>query len=187
MSALIERYSMPAIIFHWLIGLLIIVNVALGIGHDHFGDDNVRPLINGHKSIGITVLGLAIMRLIWRLTHRPPALPDTYKRWESIASHAVHGLLYLLIFALPLSGWLHDSAWKKAPEIKMFWFGLFEWPRIGWIMNLDPATKERMHDLFGAIHGNLALFLYLLFFLHVGGALKHQFLDKEPELQRMMP
>ena len=185
MTAFIERYSRPAIILHWVIGLLMIVNVGLGLTFTLFGDDNIRPLINTHKSIGITILGLAIMRLLWRATHKPPPLPATYKPWERRASHAVHGLLYILIFALPLSGWFHDSAWKMAGEIKMFYFGLFEWPRIGWIMDMEPLAKENLHSILGAVHENLGFALYALFFLHVGGALKHQFFDKERELQRM--
>ena len=185
MSAIIERYSKLAIIFHWLIALLIIGNLALGFLRESFGDENVRFMINSHKSVGITILGLAIMRLLWRITHRPPTLPTTYQRWEKIASHAVHWLLYALIFALPITGWLQDSAWKKATEIKMYWFGLFEWPRIGWIMEMEPAAKETFHDVIGQRHEMLGWTLIALLVLHIGGALKHQFLDKEPELQRM--
>ncbi|MBP7136534.1 MAG: cytochrome b [Sphingomonadaceae bacterium] len=185
MSAIVARYSRTAIVLHWVIALLIVANVALGLLFESFGEDNVRPLIDAHKSIGITVLGLAIMRLLWRATHVPPALPDHYKPWEKLAAKAAHLFLYVLIFAMPISGWLHDSAWKAAPEIKMYWFGLFEWPRIGWIMNMDPAVKESLHGLFGEVHESLALVLYLLVFLHVAGALKHQFIDKHAELQRM--
>lgn len=187
MSSLVERYSRPAIVFHWLIGLLILINIGLALLDEAFGEAATRPMVDLHKSIGVTILGLAVMRLIWRATHRPPALPNHYRPWERRASHIVHWLFYLLIFAMPLSGWMHDSAWKAAPEIKMYWFGLFEWPRIGWIMNMDAQTKEHLHTLFGAIHENLALVLYLLFFLHVGAALKHQWFDKEKELQRMWP
>ncbi len=187
MSTLVERYSRPAIWLHWIIGVLIIANLAIGILHDHVGEENVRFMINTHKSIGITVLGLAIMRLLWRLTHRPPALPGHYKRWEKTTSHIVHWLLYFMIFALPVTGWMHDSAWKAAPEIKMYWFGLFEWPRIGWIMNMEPAAKEAFHDVMGERHEILGFALIALVLLHIGAALKHQFIDKERELQRMMP
>ncbi len=186
MSAVVERYTRPAIWLHWIIGVLMIGNIAIGFLHESFGEDNVRFMINTHKSVGITVLGLAIMRLLWRLTHRPPALPSTYQRWEKGASHAVHWLLYFLIFALPVTGWMHDSAWKAAPEIKMYWFGLFEWPRMGWIMNMDPVAKEAFHDVMGERHELLGWILIALLVLHIGGALKHQFIDKERELQRMM-
>lgn len=181
-----HRYTRTAIILHWLIAAMIIVNVLLAWTWDYLPDAAVRPTIDVHKSIGVTVLGLAVMRLLWRLTHPAPALPVSYRRWEIVLSHAVHGLLYCLIFALPLSGWIMDSAWEQAATHPMHWFGLFEWPRVAPIMNLEPATKKHIHSLFGAGHTLSAYALYALVFLHVAGALKHQFLDRERELQRMM-
>jgi cytochrome b561 len=180
-----ERYTRPAIILHWLIAALMIVNFALGQFSEAFGEDYIRFMINAHKSTGITVLGLVLLRILWRLTHQPPALPANFKPWEKRASHAAHMLLYFLMFALPLSGWMHDSAWKAAPEIKMYWFGLFEWPRISWIMELEPVLKEQWHSVLGEVHEIMGKVLLALFVLHVGGALKHQFIDKHPELQRM--
>lgn len=182
---MIARYTRIAVSLHWLVAILIIVNVLLAWVWPNLPDAQVRPAIDMHKSIGVTVLGFAVMRLLWRLTHRPPELPAGYKRWEKLASHAVHWLLYLVMFGLPLTGWIMDSAWKDAASHPMAWFGLFEWPRIGLVMDLAPAAKERMHDLFGAGHSLAADALYILLFLHVGAALKHQFLDREKELQRM--
>jgi cytochrome b561 len=184
---MIARYTKPAIWLHWIIGVLMIVNLALGFFHESFGEDNIRPLINTHKSVGITVLGLALMRLLWRLTHKPPPYPAEYKGWERVSSHVVHWALYALIFALPVTGWMHDSAWKAAPEIKMYWFGLFEWPRISWIMEMEPGAKEAFHKVMGERHELLGWALIALLVLHIGGALKHQFLDGQKELQRMMP
>ncbi|WP_375382368.1 cytochrome b [uncultured Sphingomonas sp.] len=183
----IKRYSGVAIAFHWLVAAGIVANVTLAWVWPHLADASVRPAIDTHKSIGITVLGLAVMRLLWRLTHRPPALPTSYQRWEITASHATHILLYALIFAMPLSGWIMDSAWKDAATHPMQLFGLIGWPRIGIVMRLDPATRDHVHDLFGAAHVWLSYLLYGLFGLHVAGALKHQWLDREPELQRMLP
>jgi cytochrome b561 len=168
--------------------LLIIVNVALGLSADYLPDDWVRPVIDTHKSIGITVLGLAIMRLLWRLTHPAPKLPSGHPRWQRATAHAVHGALYLLIFALPLSGWLHDSAWKDAATHPMTLFGTIPWPRIGWVMHVEPAAaKEQLHDRFGTLHVWFGYVLYGIFALHVAGAAKHQWLDREPALQRMLP
>ena len=181
----VRRYSGIAIALHWLIALGIIVNVALAWIWPHLADAGVRPAINLHKSIGITVLGLAAMRLLWRATHAPPALPGRYQRWEIGLSHATHTLLYVLIFVMPLSGWIMDSAWKDAATHPMFLFGLFEWPRLGFILHLDLDTRNRIHDLFGAVHVWASYLLYGLFAMHVGGALKHQLLDRDPELQRM--
>ncbi len=179
------RYTRTAMALHWAIALLISLNIVLIWIVDFVPEERIRLVIDTHKSTGITVMGLAIMRLLWRFTHQPPQLPGTYARWERRASHVAHGLLYALIFIMPLSGWLHDSAWKDAATHPMQLFGLVPWPRIGWIMDLDPATKLTLHGAFGAVHEWAGFVLYALFALHVGGALKHQWIDKEKELQRM--
>jgi len=180
-----NRYSRTAVLLHWLIAALIVGNVLLAWSVDYLPDGWVRPVIDTHKSIGITVLGLAVMRLLWRLGHAPPPLPSAYPRWERLSAALAHAALYLLIFALPLSGWLHDSAWKDAPTHPMRWFALFEWPRIPFILRLDPVTKESLHTLFGALHTWSGYLLYALLALHVGAAFKHQWIDKQPELERM--
>lgn len=181
-----RRYSGVAILLHWLIAAGIVANVALAWIWPRLADEQVRPAIDTHKSIGITLLGLAIMRLLWRWTHRPPAMPDNYRRWEVRAAHATHWLLYALMFAMPLSGWIMDSAYKDAASHPMFLFGLFEWPRIGPILHLPSATRDAVHDGFAAVHTYASWLLYALFALHVGGALKHE-LDGHRELRRMMP
>ena len=182
-----NKYTRTAMALHWVVALLIMLNIVLVWMVDYLPDERVRLAIDTHKSIGITVLGLAILRLLWRFANQPPALPGTYARWERRASHAAHALLYLLIFLMPLSGWLHDSAWKDAATHPMQLFGLVPWPRIGWVMGLEPGLKETLHDVFGAVHEWAGYVLYALFVAHVGGALKHQLIDKEPELQRMLP
>jgi len=181
----IRRYTRTAITLHWIIALAMIANVLLVWSVDYVGESRERAVIDLHKSIGITVLGLALLRLLWRYAHRPPTLPESYARWEKTASHVAHGALYLLMLGLPLSGWLHDSAWKDAATHPMSLYNLIPWPRIGWVMNAEPAYRERLHDLFGNLHGLLAYGLYALLALHVAAALKHQFIDGEPELQRM--
>ncbi|MGY6124198.1 cytochrome b [Paraburkholderia strydomiana] len=182
-----SRYTRTAITLHWLIALLIICNVALALSADSLPDDWVRPVINTHKSIGITVLGLALLRILWRVSHKPPPLPREFPSWEKVAAHLAHFLLYLLMIGLPLSGWLHDSAWKDAATHPMRLFDLFLWPRIGYVMNLDPALKETLHDRFGALHTWLGYALYALLAMHIGGALKHQWIDRKSVLKRMMP
>jgi len=179
------RYTRIAVILHWLIAALMIANVALGLSADHVADDSVRFVIDTHKSIGITVLGLALLRILWRIGHPPPLPPATLKRFERIASRLAHGALYLLIVLLPLSGWLHDSAWKDAATHPMHWFGLVEWPRIGAIMSLPPNVRETLHTQFGELHTVLSYVLYVLLALHIAGAFKHQWVDKEATLQRM--
>jgi len=183
----LKRYTRTAMILHWLIALGIIVNVGIGWSLSFVPRTSILPLIYNHKSIGITVLGLAILRLLWRLTHTPPPLPTTYQRWEQVASHWVHMLLYAVIFAMPLSGWIMDSAYKNPAAYPNHYFGTFEWPRIGFIMHLDPVTKLQIDHLFVKVHASCAYVLYALFVLHIAGALKHQFLDREKELERMVP
>lgn len=184
-----ERYTRTAIWLHWLVAIGMIVNVALAWLWP-LGDSNaaigewVRPMINTHKSIGITILGLAILRLLWRLSHKPPAFPASYKPWERHAAHLVHWGLYFVILAMPITGWVMDSAWDKAADNPNFYFGTFEWPRLGFIMALPDDTKKWVHDVFGEAHELIAYLVYALFVLHLAGALKHQF-EGHKELQRM--
>jgi cytochrome b561 len=183
----IQRYTKAAVVLHWLIASGIIINVALAwLWPHHLPDDVVRPAIDVHKSIGVTVLGLAVMRLLWRLGHRPPPLPGAYAKWERTASHVTHVLLYVLIFAMPLTGWIMDSAWKDAPTHPISFFGTaVELPRIAYFMHLEPGLRDRVHDIFGEAHVWASYLLYFLFTAHVAGALKHQWLDREAEVQRM--
>ena len=181
------RYTHTAVILHWLVAVLIVINVALALTVDLFPDALVRPVVDLHKSIGITVLGLVILRLLWRISHRPPDFPPSYPRWERFAAHLGHGILYILILCVPISGWMHDSAWTEATSHPMSLFWLVPWPRLWFLTNLDPATKDVLHDQLGAVHRWFGYGLYTLFALHIIGALKHQFIDKEPELQRMLP
>lgn len=183
----LKRYTSTAMALHWIIALAMTVNVALVWSVDYVAESRVRPIIDLHKSIGITVLGLALLRLLWRYANPPPPLPVTYAPWERRASHWAHVALYGLMLALPLSGWLHDSAWKDAATHPMTLFHLIPWPRVGWVLHAEPVLRERLHDQFGALHGYLADLLYALFVLHVAAALKHQFVDRHPELQRMLP
>lgn len=182
--ALPARYTRAAMLFHWTIAALIIANVVGIWTIDYFPESWGRPLINLHKSIGLTVLGLAVMRILWRVTHAPPpALPAT--KGEHALAHLAHFALYVIIIGLPLTGYMHDSAFKGAAEHPLTWFGLFDVPRIGWIEALGQPDKEGLHKLFFSWHAGFALALYGLFVLHVAGALKHQWLDRQRELQRM--
>ena len=181
-----NRYTHVAIALHWLIAALMLGNIALVWAVDFLPDERIRLAIDTHKSIGITVLGLALLRILWRIGHKPPApLPGALTPLEARASHVVHGLLYLLMLGLPLSGWMHDSAWKAADTHPMTLFGLVPWPRIGWIMGQAAGFKEQLHSLFGEAHELLAWALYILFVLHLLGALKHQWVDKQATLKRM--
>jgi cytochrome b561 len=180
------RYTNVAIALHWIIALAILTNVALAWAWPHsLPDDAVRPAIDFHKSLGVTVFGLALLRILWRFANPPPPMPSTYQKWEMLAAHGAHILLYVIMFAMPLTGWLMDSAWKDAASHPMQYFGTFEFPRFGPFMDADLAEKKKLHDVFGEAHELFAWLFYFLFAAHVGGALKHQILDREPELARM--
>lgn len=183
----VARYSGVALTLHWLVAALVLTNFVMIWFVDRYPDAWVRPVIDMHKSLGITVLGLVLMRLLWRASHRPPALPKAYSRTERLAAHGAHALLYALILLLPLSGWIHNSAWKGAATHPMRLFWLVPWPRISAIVNQPAAVKENLHSFFFAVHKSAAYVFYVIFVLHVGATLKHQFFDKEPELQRMLP
>jgi cytochrome b561 len=182
-----RRYTRIAIWLHWLVAALIFANMALALSVDAWPDDWVRPVIDMHKSIGITVLGLVVLRILWRLGHPPPPLPMAYRPWERVVSHAAHGLLYVLIVAMPLTGWMHDSAYKDGAAHPIRLFGLVPFPRIGAIENLEPALKEHWHSQFFVAHEACAWALLALVALHVAGALKHELFDREREIARMWP
>ena len=182
-----NRYTGVAIAFHWMIALLIVANVVLIWTVSSLPDTLVRPAIDLHKSFGLTVLALAIMRVLWRLTHRPPPFPRRYTPVERRAAHGAHLLLYVLILGLPISGYIHDSAFAQAAQHPLSLYGLVRFPRIAAIADLPAAQKAHVHAVWFAVHVWLGYALYALFVLHVGGALKHQILDREPELERMLP
>jgi len=181
-----QRYTKPAIVLHWLIAALIATNLLLAWNFGSVSKPTLRTLIDIHKSIGLTVLGLAVLRVLWRATHTPPPIPP-YAAWERRTAHIAHWTLYALIFLLPISGWMHDSAWKGAAGHPMKLFFVIPWFRIGAIENLDPATKEQFHTLMLQVHASFAYVLYAVFAVHLAGAVKHQYLDRKPELQRMWP
>jgi cytochrome b561 len=183
----VDKYTNIAVLLHWLIALLIFCNIVLGLGSNYLPDAYVRPVIDLHKSIGITVLGLAFLRFFWRFNHPPPPFPAEYRQWETALAHIAHVLLYVLIFAIPITGWIHDSAWDQAATHPMQLFWIIPWFRLGFITSLDPAAKEMIHSQFGQIHEWLGYALYVVLALHISGALKHQLIDKHRELQRMLP
>jgi cytochrome b561 len=132
-------------------------------------------LFNWHKWAGITILALSALRLAWRLTHRPP--PDApMPAWQQRATHWTHRLLYAAFFAVPLAGWAYSSA-AGFPVVV---FGVLPLPDF---VSPDRALAETLK----ALHGLLAWTLAALVLLHVGAALKHQFVDRDRLLRRMMP
>lgn len=178
------RYTRVAAWLHWAVAVLIVGNVVMAWIAEALPEDWIRPTIDLHKSVGLTVLGLVLLRILWRWAHPPPPLPAEYGRWERLGAHVAHYALYGLILALPISGWLHDSAFKDAAAhpLRLFW--AIPWFRISAISNLEPAAKEVVHSQLYALHAASAYALYGLLALHILGALKHQW-DGHAELLRM--
>lgn len=170
-----ERYSSVAIAFHWTIAALVIANIVIGIGHD--GIPALRQLMGAHKAIGITVLALTAGRVIWRLLHRPPALPAGTPAWEKGTAHATHWTLYLLMIAMPLTGWMMVSG--PGPQRPFLWFGLFDIPKL--------PVGANLADLGHEAHGVLGWLMAALVVLHVAAALRHHLILRDTVLTRMAP
>jgi cytochrome b561 len=169
------NYTRTAVALHWLIVGLVAVGFTLGW---IMTDLAVSPLklrmYNWHKWVGITVLGLAVVRVLWRLTHRPPALLPA-PAWQRMAAQAVHGLLYLVMVLLPLSGWIYSNA----AGFPVVYLGLWRLPDL---VAKDKALAEvlvQRHELLGAV-------LLALVTLHALAALKHHFFDRDDTLRRML-
>lgn len=138
-----------------------------------------------HKSIGITVLVLMVARLLWRLMNPPPPLPNDMKPTEKLASHWVHIGLYVLLFALPVSGWIMVSVSPFA--IATVLFGTVGWPHIAGLPELALETRQSIYPSMKNIHEIMSWALIGLFALHVIGAIKHELSNDEGVLKRMIP
>jgi cytochrome b561 len=174
------RYGTVAMSLHWLIAALVLTNLYLGLSFDTYpkGDPTLFQMVQIHKSIGLSVLVLSIARLIWRLIHPVPPLPAGM-------SPALKFLLYFLIIAIPLSGWAMVSTSRLG--LPTSWFGLFDWPNIGFIANMPLDQKRSLHEPLEAIHMYLAWSAIVLLVIHVAGALWHQFIRRDDVLKRMLP
>ena len=181
-----DRYTRTAIIFHWVIAALVIANISLAWTFKTWPDYSwTQSVTNTHKTFGITVLGLALMRLMWRIGHRPPPFSPLIPRWQVTAARMGHAALYFIILAMPLSGWIYDSAWEYAADVPIDFFGLFEMPRIAWVADMPPVPKKALDEVFHVVHVWLSYLLYVLIAAHLIGAAKHQWFDRVPTLQRM--
>ena len=175
-SAVPTRYTTLAIVLHWVLALALIMSFSVGL---YMADLPFTPqrvkLFNWHKWAGVTILALSLLRLSWRLTHRPPAeLPTS--QWQQRAGRWTHAALYVLFFAVPLAGWAYSSA----AGFPIVWFGVLPLPDL---VGPDKALAEGLKSL----HSALAWALAALAALHVGAALKHHFIDRDKLLARMLP
>jgi cytochrome b561 len=173
----ILRYTRTAMLLHWLVAALILGMFGLGI---YMADLPLSPqklkLYSYHKWAGITVLLLALARLAWRIGHAPPPLPASQPQWQQLTAHAGHGLLYVLIFAAPLSGWMMSSALG----FPVVWFGVLPLP------DLIDKNKE-IGELLKLVHRYLNYTFLVVVTGHALAAIKHQWLDRDGTLSRMLP
>jgi cytochrome b561/polyisoprenoid-binding protein YceI len=180
-----KRYHGIAIALHWLIAVLIIGMLAIGklmISLDE-SDPQRFDLTQWHKSFGIVILALMVLRLLWRLGHRPPRLPEHMKSWEVQVAGLTHVLLYLLIFLLPISGWIMVSA--SPLDLSTVLFNRIPFPHLPFFDSL--ASKAGISALFADIHELAGSALILLLLAHIGAALRHQYVLHDDIMTRMSP
>jgi len=181
MSTHAAHYSRVAIILHWLIAFLIIAQIVGGkyMNSLEFGDLKFQ-LFQTHKSFGITILILSVLRLIWRLLHKAPDLPVAMKFWERLAAKLTHWGFYILMIGTPLMGWALVSA--SPINIPTRLFKIVPWPNLPGI-----ERSEALAQTFSNAHEKMVWGIVLLLILHVGAALKHHLIEKDDVLARMLP
>lgn len=172
-----QRYSGLNIFLHWLIAVLIVAAFALG---SFMVDLKISPAklqyFAWHKWLGVSILGLVSLRSLTRLLNAAPAFPESMSKWERMLANITHTLLYVLMFAVPLSGYFYTSA----AGFPVVFFGLFQLPTL---IGPDPALKPLLKEL----HESLTNVLLIVVGLHVAAALKHLFINKDGVFQRMLP
>lgn len=180
-AASTRRYTRTAMLLHWVLGLALVGLFCVGyyMSGLPFSPQRLK-LYNWHKWAGVSLLFLSALRLLWRLTHRPPALPiameKTMPSWQKMAHHATHHLLYVLFFAVPLIGWAYSSA----AGFPIVFLGLWQLP------DFVPVSKD-LAEAIKPWHQYTAFTMAGLVLVHVAAALKHHFIDRDGLIARMLP
>jgi cytochrome b561 len=183
MAIALQRYSRVAMALHWLIALAIIGMLVGGkVMHEmlEHKEPMAFTLVQFHKSMGVTILLLSVARLLWRFTHKPPALP-AMAGWQTGLAHVSHWGFYFLMFAIPLTGWAMVSTSQYGLPTLLY-FTQVEWPHIPFLVG-----RTDLHETFEESHELLGNITIALLFLHIGAALFHHYLLKDTVLRRMMP
>ena len=172
-----NRYSTVSLVLHWLIAGLVLTQLGLVWAHEATEGSASREFMNLHKSVGLSILVLTLARLAWRIANPAIPLPAATPRWQKLAARGTHVLFYVFLVAMPLVGWAASSAAGR----DIVWFGLFEWPLLP-----IGGGRETAGSLMEA-HETAGKLLIALVVLHVLGALKHHFVDRDNVLHRMIP
>ena len=174
---MVQRYTTTAIVFHWLVALLIIGAFSMGLVMTEMSLSPTKlQYYSWHKWAGVTILGLATLRLLWRLGHRAPPYPASLPAWQKFSANLLHGLLYVLMFAVPVSGYFYTLS----AGYPVLYFGLFELPVL-------IEKNEELKPVLQAVHFWLNMTLANAVGLHIAAALKHHFIDRDDVLRRMLP
>ena len=172
-----NRYSTVSLVLHWLIAALVVTQIGLIWAHEATEGPISREFVTLHKSVGLSILVLTLVRLGWRIANPAIPLPAETPRWQKLLARGNHVLFYVLLLAMPLVGWAASSAAGR----DIVWFGLFNWPL------LPIGGGREMAGNLMDVHETAAKLLIFLVVLHVIGALKHQFIDRDNVLHRMIP
>ncbi len=182
-------WGWPARVLHWVMALMILMMLAGGFYMSNIETDLIARFeaVQSHKSFGFTVFVLAILRILWRVSNKAtPTLPDTMPGWQRMASHLSHLALYMLIVAMPLTGWLMASSsplndpGAYPVQVRNMVFGLFEMP------DPFPSGSESLSSALYTVHAGLAALLAAIMLIHLAAALKHHFIDRDRILMRMV-
>jgi cytochrome b561 len=192
-----DRYTAVAIALHWLIAAAIVAMIFVGWWMTKAIDQPATAkaayyTFQLHKSTGLTILALSLVRIAWRLGHKVPPLPAGMTGWEKFAARATHVLFYVLMLVMPLSGWLYASTGWSTPQNHAFnvptiYYGLFQVPHIPGLAELPDPRRAAAADVFHTAHEKLAWAILALLALHVAAALKHHFVDRDAVLTHMLP
>ena len=169
-----DNYDGVAKALHWAVaGLIVLQFVLAKLAEESGSEAQELLLLANHRSVGLTIFALAILRLGWRF-YRPPPKLLPMPGWQQIASQVAHWSLYALIFLLPITGWLYSSA----EAVRIEWFNLFDVPDL---MSANQELAEPIEE----IHETLAKVLMAIALLHIAAGLKHGFIDKDATLRRI--
>lgn len=187
MNSPADRYSYVAILFHWTIAVLLLWNIWIAWSADDLKGQAHALALQPHKTIGITILILSVLRLLWRLAMKPPPMSEPMPAWEHGLARTVHVLFYVAIVGIPLTGWAMVSIGKLA-SVYPIHLGPLIVPTIAPLNNLPVGQARPAREVLQGVHTYMAwTTFYVLIPLHILGALKHQFWDKADELGRMIP